>query len=164
VVSPGDPFGILTINGDFTQSQGTLLIDIAGVGTGEFSVLEVLGNVSLKGHLDPVLQNGFIPTVGESFTFLNYAAVGGILSIVDRNIDNAAEHWEITYQRTSAVLTVAPGNIAIPDWGSTALLSIVSLLALVIYRWVSRLFVRGSQLLPDRSILAIGALRHRVRV
>ena len=78
-VSPGDDApGTLTVNNNYTQgSNGRLLIDIAGPNAGEFSVLDVLGNANLDGILHPVLLNGFIPTVGESFTFLDYTALTG---------------------------------------------------------------------------------------
>jgi hypothetical protein len=52
----------------------------------------------------------------------------------DRNIDGAAEHWDVTYTSNNAILTVAPGNVAIPDWGSTFLLLIVAVAAVVAYR------------------------------
>jgi autotransporter-associated beta strand protein len=46
-VSPGDAPGTLTIN-SYTQMGGsTLLIDIAGPNTGQFSVLDVLGNANV---------------------------------------------------------------------------------------------------------------------
>jgi hypothetical protein len=32
------------------------------------TVLDVRGNASLNGYLDPVLVNGFVPTIGQSFT------------------------------------------------------------------------------------------------
>ena len=135
-VSPGDAPGTLTINGNYTQaSNGTLLIDIAGGNAGECSVLDVLGTANLSGLLDPVLLNGFVPTIGESFTFLNYGAVTGTLDIFDRNIDSLAEHWEVSYLPTSAILTVAAGNISVPDHGSTFLLLTLSLLGLATYRW-----------------------------
>jgi autotransporter-associated beta strand protein len=135
-VSPGDAPGTLTINGNFTQvSGGTLLIDIAGTGTGEFGVLDVLGTANLRGLLDPVLLNGFVPTIGESFTFLNYEAVTGTLGIFDRNIDSVAEHWKISYLPTSAILTVAAGNVPALDHGSTFLLLTLSLLGVATYRW-----------------------------
>jgi autotransporter-associated beta strand repeat len=135
LVSPGDAPGTLTVNGSYTQaSNGTLLIDIAGPNTGEFSVLDVLGNANLSGRLDPVLLDGFVPTIGESFTFLDYGAVTGTLFIFDRNIDNAMEHWEISYNPTNAILTVVPGNVSVPDRESTLLLLTLSLFALVTYR------------------------------
>jgi len=133
-VSPGDAPGTLTVN-NYTQRQGgTLLIDIAGTSAGQFSVLNVFGTAKLSGRLDPVLQNGFVPTIGESFIFLDYGAVTGTLGIFDRNIDNAMEHWKVTYQSTDAILTVAPGNVPVPDHGSTLLLLTLSLLGLVTYR------------------------------
>ena len=134
-VSPGDAPGTLTVNGNYTQAgNGTLLIDIAGTSTDQFSVLNVLGTAKLSGLLDPVLLNGFVPTIGESFTFLDYGAVTGTLFIFDRNIDSAPEHWAVTYQSNDAILTVASGNVPVPDSGSTLLLLTLSLLGLATYR------------------------------
>ena len=135
LVNPGDAPGTLTVNGNYTQmGSGTLLIDIAGDNAGEFSVLDVLGYASLNGRLDPVLLNGFVPTVGESFSFLDYASVSGTLFIYDRNIDDAMEHWVISYRPNSAILNGASGNVGFPDEGSTLMLLTSSLLALVTYR------------------------------
>jgi len=72
-VSPGSAGaqGMLTVVHNYTQAQyATLMIQIAGANAGEFSVLNVLGTANLSGQLDPVLLNGFVPTIGESFTFL----------------------------------------------------------------------------------------------
>ena len=63
----------------------------------------MLGTVNLSGLLKPILLNGFVPTVGESFTFLNYGAVSGTLSIFNPNVDNLSEHWEFSYFSTHAV-------------------------------------------------------------
>src|SRR5205823_1370712 len=62
-VSPGDPIGALTVN-SYAQplGSGRLLIDIAGTGAGQFSVLDVLDTANVHGFLDPFLQNGFIPS------------------------------------------------------------------------------------------------------
>ena len=65
------------------------MIQIAGMNPGEFSVLNVLGNANLNGYLDPVLLNGFIPTIGDSFIFLNYASLtGGFSHIKHRLFDS----------------------------------------------------------------------------
>jgi hypothetical protein len=93
-----------------------------------------LGSASLSGLLDPVLQNGFVPTVGESFTFLEYGSHSGSLFIHDRNIDGAMEHWVVAYQSGEAILTVAPGNVSVPDRGSTLLLLTLGLVAVAIFR------------------------------
>ena len=116
------------------MSGGTLLIDIAGLNDGEFSVLNVLGTANLSGLLDPVLLNGFVPTIGETFTFLHYGAVTGTLFIFTRNVDTQPEHWVISYGPTAAILTVAPGNVSVPDQDSTFPLLTLGLLALVAYR------------------------------
>jgi autotransporter-associated beta strand protein len=142
-VSPGSAGapGMLTVVHNYTQAQyATLMIQIAGASAGEFSVLNVLGTANLSGHLDPVLLNGFVPTIGESFTFLTYGSVNGTLFIFNRNIDDLPEHWELSYLPTSAVLTVAAGNVAVPDQGSTFLLLMLGLLGLVTCR---RQLLRG---------------------
>ena len=98
------------------------------------------GNCNLSGQLNPVLLNGFLPTVGETFTFLNYGAVNGTLFIFNPNIDNLPEHWVISYFPTYAILAVVAGNVSVPDQGSTFLLLGLGLLGLVTYR---RQLLRG---------------------
>lgn len=133
-VSPGDAPGVLTVSKNYTQTQwGTLSIQIAGVSPGQFSVLDVTGTANLNGYLDPVLLNGFVPTIGESFTFMNYASVTGAFSRIENQVfDNGMEQWNVSYQGTDAILTVGPNTI--PDRGSSLLLLTLSLLGLVIYR------------------------------
>ena len=136
-VSPGSAGapGMLTIVGNYTQAQyATLMIELAGANTDDFSVLNVLGTANLNGRLKPLLLNGFLPTVGESFTFLQYGAVNGTLFMFTRNIDNLPEHWEVSYFPTFAVLTVAAGNVPVPDQASTLLLLMLGLSALLMCR------------------------------
>lgn len=138
-VSPGNPLGSLTVNGNFTQQpSGTLLIDIAGLGADQSSLLNVLGTAELNGVLNPVLLNGFVPAVGDSFTFLDYASFSGSLFIHDRNIDDAMEHWLVTYFPDHAVLSVVAGNVSVPDGASAAILLGLSLFAILIYRSIVR--------------------------
>jgi autotransporter-associated beta strand protein len=135
-VKPGSAvLGRLTINGNYTQgTDADLLIDIAGSTPDQISLLDVSGSVNLSGLLNPVLQNGFIPAVGESFTFLDYGSSSGSLSIFNPNIDDAMEHWVVTYEPGHAILTVAAGNVSVPDHTSTVLLLTLGLLSLVTYR------------------------------
>ena len=98
----------------------------------EYSVLNILGTANLSGLLDPVLQNGFVPTVGEQFVFLNYGSLVGSLGIYDLNIDNAAEHWDLTYESHDAILAAAAGNVPVPDRASTLLLLTLGLLGAAI--------------------------------
>ncbi len=109
------------------------MIQIAGTNTGQFSVLDVTGNANLNAYLDPMLLNGFVPSIGDSFTFLNYASLtGGFSQIKHQVLDNGMLQWSVIYQNHSAILTVEPNTI--PDQGSTFLLLTLGLLALVAYR------------------------------
>jgi len=136
-VRPGGALGtpgMLTIAGNYTQTQyATLMIQIAGMSPDQFSVLNVLGNANLNGVLDPVLLNGFVPSIGDSFVFLNYASLtGGFSRIRNQVFDDGMLQWSVTYQNTYAILTVGPNTI--PDHGSTFLLLTLGLLGLVTYR------------------------------
>jgi autotransporter-associated beta strand protein len=133
-VSPGAAAGTLIINGNYTQaSTGRLLIDIAGANIGQFSVLDVLGSADLDGLLHPVLLNGFTPTIGESFIFLNYASLTGAFSGINNQVfNNGTERWVVTYGPSQAVLT-ATKNVL--DQGSTFPLLTLGLLGLVTSRY-----------------------------
>jgi len=110
------------------------MIQLAGANAGEFGILNVLGTANLSGQLDPVLLNGFVPTIGESFTFLTYGSVNGTLFMFNRNIDNLPEHWEVSYFPTSATLTVVAGNVSVPDQASTFVLLTLGLLGLLVFQ------------------------------
>jgi hypothetical protein len=108
------------------------MIQIAGMNTGQFSVLNVLGNANLNGFLDPVLLNGFVPTIGDSFTFLNYASFTGEFSHIRHQIfDNGMLQWSVIYEANHAILTIEQH---VPDPGSTFLLLTLGLVGLVTYR------------------------------
>jgi len=114
-ISPGDASGVpgvLTVVGNYTTlasqiAGGTLSIQIAGGNVGQVSVLDVQGNANLGGFLDPVLVNGFVPEIGQSFTFMNYASFTGSFShIKNHPFVNDRIRWLVTYNPTSVVLTV----------------------------------------------------------
>ena len=140
-VSPGalGVPGELTVVHDYTQAQyATLMIQIAGMNPDQFSVLNVLGNASLNGFLDPVLLNGFVPSIGDSFTFLNYTSLTGEFAHINHRVfDNGMLEWSVIYQANNAILTVEQN---VPDQGSTFLLLTLGLLGLVTYR---RQLLRG---------------------
>jgi fibronectin-binding autotransporter adhesin len=61
----------LTVNGNFAQgTNGTLVIDLGGTGSGQFSVLSISGTANLGGMVDFTALGGFTPGAGETFTFL----------------------------------------------------------------------------------------------
>jgi autotransporter-associated beta strand protein len=113
-ISPGDATGVpgvLMVGGNYTTlasqiAGGTLSIQIEGGNVGQVSVLDVRGNAILGGFLDPVLVNGFVPEVGQSFTFLNYASFTGFFRIRKPVFDHGRKRWSVAYGPTSAVLMV----------------------------------------------------------
>ena len=143
-VSPGSAGapGMLTIVGNYTQAQyATLMIELAGANTDDFSVLNVLGTANLNGFLNPVLFNGFVPAVGDSFPFLNYASFTGAFSkILNQVFNHGTEQWSVIYQNNNAILTVESHTPGVPDHGSTFLLLMLGLLGLVAFR---RQLLRG---------------------
>ena len=114
MISPGDAIGVpgvLKVTGNYTTwasqiAGGTLSIHIGGGAAGQVSVLNIHGNANLGGFLDPVLVNGFVPEVGQSFTFLKYASFIGFLRIRNPIFDHGRKRWSVAYGPTSAVLTV----------------------------------------------------------
>jgi hypothetical protein len=126
---------MLTVVHNYTQAQyATLMIQIAGMSSDQFSVLNVLGNANLNGFLDPMLLNGFVPTIGDSFTFLNYASFTGEFSHIRHQIfGDGMLQWSVIYEDNHAILSVGPKN-TIHDQGSTFLLLMLGLLGLVSYR------------------------------
>ena len=90
------------------------------------------------GFLDPVLLNGFVPTIVQTFTFLNYASLTGEFSRINHRVfDNGLLQWSVIYEANHAILTVEQHT---PDQGSTFLLLTLGLLGLVMYR---RQLLRG---------------------
>ncbi|MFO0969304.1 MAG: LamG-like jellyroll fold domain-containing protein [Gemmataceae bacterium] len=73
-VAPGNSPGIITINGNYTQSPaGSLNIEIQGTNaaTPDYDQVFVNGVVSLAGSLNVSFLNGFITSVGASFKIID---------------------------------------------------------------------------------------------
>ncbi len=73
--------GLLNVNGDYTQiANGSLILDLAGTGPGEFDKLIVAGTASLDGTVNIGITNGFFPSQGDSFQVMTFASVNGDFS------------------------------------------------------------------------------------
>jgi hypothetical protein len=112
--SPTPTTGTLTINGAgagyYTQGAGgTLLLDIAGSGGGQFDVLSASGPASLAGSAQLCLIKGFKPTVGTTFPIMSYASETGTFSTVNFG-------WSLAVNSTSIVATYngAPADVFTP--------------------------------------------------
>ena len=66
-VNPGNALGILTIQGNYTQTApGSLAIQLGS----QYSQLEGDGGIALGGPLQVSLVNGFTPHLGDTFTIV----------------------------------------------------------------------------------------------
>jgi len=75
-VEPGDPFGTLTIQGNYTQTAaGNLLIQIGGAN--QYGQLVISGSAALAGTLEVSLLGDYVPAAGTSFQILTFAAYTG---------------------------------------------------------------------------------------
>ena len=89
VVNPGDSPGTLTINNNYTQNaNGTLRIEVAGLGAAEHDLLAVNGTAALNGTLQVLALNNFVPQRGDRVTFLtDGVSHSGVFSNVISSLD-----------------------------------------------------------------------------
>lgn len=104
---------LLPVNGDLSQSSnGTLQLDIGGTAIGQFGRLQIAGQAQLGGALQVTLVNGFTPTAGQSFQFLNAAA--GVSQTFQQLILPALApglQWDVDYGSRSLLLSVVSAAI-----------------------------------------------------
>ena len=83
VVSPGNPFGTLTIQGNFTQTNsGIFHLEIGGLAPGDFGVLAVTGQATLGGTLQLVRTGNFQFQPGDKVVFLTANSIAGSFSTI----------------------------------------------------------------------------------
>ncbi|MEB2343910.1 MAG: hypothetical protein OZ948_04135 [Deltaproteobacteria bacterium] len=120
VVAPGSSPGMLTIDGDYTQT-GRLRIELGGTQPSvEHDVLSVLGRAELGGVLEMILTDGFVPAPGDSFDILGFgpAGVGGAFAELDLPELGGSGFWD-----TSALYSA--GRVTfVPEPGLAALLAL----------------------------------------
>jgi len=80
-VEPGASVETLHIVGNYTQGyDGTLRVEIAGDGVGEYDVLNVDGDVLLGGMLELWIQAGFLPQEGMTFNLIQFSGSSNTVS------------------------------------------------------------------------------------
>lgn len=78
-IAPGLSPGVISITDDLVL-RGALEIELAGLLDGEFDRIDIDGDLIIEGgSLEVTLLNGFLPTVGDRFSFLT--VTGDIIGI-----------------------------------------------------------------------------------
>ncbi|MBV8099869.1 MAG: autotransporter domain-containing protein [Verrucomicrobia bacterium] len=84
IISPGNPFGTLTIRGNYTQtSDGVFRLELGGLSPGEFGMLAVTGNATLSGTLQLIRAGNFQFLPGDKLVFLTANSVTGSFSTIE---------------------------------------------------------------------------------
>jgi hypothetical protein len=131
-LSPGNSPGILTINGNYTQTAfGAYVAEMAGLtaGTG-YDQVDVSGTADLAGTLDVNSLNGFTAALGDSFILMKYDSETGTYSMVDLPELNTGLKWDLSYDPGYLDLSVTSGVTTTPEpstyllWGTAGLLGI----------------------------------------
>src|SRR5579871_1132926 len=103
--------------GSYAQgTKGTLLLDVAGSGAGQFDVLSSAGSATLAGSAQICLIKGFKPTIGAKFPIVTYVSESGTFSNVNFG-------WTLSYGSTGVtatydgapVDTFSPASLSFPS-------------------------------------------------
>jgi autotransporter-associated beta strand protein len=119
--APGDSTALTTITGDYTQSAGTLEIEIEGLIAGdEFDQLQIIGDLSAGGVLQVDLGENYVPQIGQIFQIVMADYVDGTFQF-DSPVDSSDNDiFAIRYNTNSIELEVVndvtdvPGSSAVP--------------------------------------------------
>jgi hypothetical protein len=136
-VTPGDSAaktGKLAVSDTYTQgSTGALDIEINGTTAGtKYDQLKVTQGATLGGTLNIALGSGFTPTVGQTFTILTASSVSNQFATVNGLAINGSEHFTITYNAGSVVLTVVSGPL--PASSPSSPMIVTQVIRPVLYR------------------------------
>jgi hypothetical protein len=127
-VEPGNSAGQLNLAAGFTQAPGgQVKIEIGGASpVSQHDVLAVTGNVSLSGVVNVELIDGFVPTPGQSFTFLTYTGTrtGSFCDVQPKGT------WSVVYAPNSVKLVLV-GTGCAADLNGNGVVNVEDLLAII---------------------------------
>ncbi len=92
ILSPGFSPGKITIEGDYSNRDGTVIIEI---GETNHDLLEIQGNFEGGGTLDIDLIDGFVPTPGNTYTIVTSDLVTPASNFSTINLPLALQGWQV---------------------------------------------------------------------
>ncbi len=131
-LAPGSSPGTLVLNGDYTQgAAGELFIGIGGLVQGlEYDFVDISGAASLAGSLRLELEDGFLPSVTDSFVILE--AAGGLSGTFDSVVSTDGSVWSLDYQPTQVILSFE--QLVVPEPATLLTILLGSLTLLLVRR------------------------------
>ena len=136
-MQPGDAVGMLTIQGDYSQTGGIFDVQISNLANG---LLDIAGTAMLGpgANLNIDLLGGFIPTFGETFTIMEFASGSGMFANAPAGIFTMDGYkWMIDYNPTDIVLTFESSPSTVPE-PSTFIMLVMGLSGFLGWRRVKR--------------------------
>ena len=115
-VEPGESPGRFTINGDYTNTGGTLEIEIGGTTPDtEHDQLVITGNASLGGTMEVVLINGYVPSsLPQTFDVVTYASHTGSFNVQLPSTPGII--WKATHFNNKVTITASAPGPFITTW------------------------------------------------
>ena len=110
VVNPGSALGTLTVDGDYFQTDGTLLIELGSPNDGD--ALSVTGAATIGGEIEIDLVGGYIPGAGDSFVIVDAG------SFVDAGYTLAGDFAMFDVAVMNDMLTLSFAGGANPDFNN----------------------------------------------
>jgi hypothetical protein len=107
----------LTITGNFSQNNGTLVMELGGDNAGtEYDVLAVGNSAALDGTLWICLHPGYTPPPSSTYFFLSAASISGCFAVLNYPLGNAWG-WQVlsTFSIVSTTTNTAPVPAFVPD-------------------------------------------------
>jgi hypothetical protein len=139
---PGDPTGIFTINGNYSQtSTGKLMEQVGWINGSNASLFQVNGVATLDGTLALTLLNGYDPTVGDSFILMTFLmGQGSFDTVTGLNLGNNL-FFDLMYDPHDVRVVVESQPVATPEPNSSPLLLLGSFAILAIFRkrWTAKI-------------------------
>ena len=80
-IKPGLSPGLLSINGDYTQTAGEIEFEIGGTALAQYDRIAVTGNVTLAGGASTIQFGGFTPAPTDVFQLMSFASRTGTLTL-----------------------------------------------------------------------------------
>jgi uncharacterized repeat protein (TIGR01451 family) len=110
---PGPGAGLLTIDGNYTQTSGTLHFEVGGLTPADdFDQVVVSGTANLAGTLRVDLIDSFVPNLGDSFLVLDGDTTGGFATL-DLDPLPAGRNWQAATDPVIVSIVPDPTDISV---------------------------------------------------
>jgi hypothetical protein len=110
LIAPGNSPGLLSLTGNYTNTNGTLAIELAGTGVAgtNYDQFAVSGSATLGGTLNLSLISGYTPVPNDQFTIMTYGSKSGTFTTTNLPVISP-NTWNISYNASNIVLSVVAG-------------------------------------------------------